>query len=262
MQARWRQKVSAFAVPTASFATVLLLWEALVRFLSVSPIILPPPSAVVQEFIRRSDQILIHSAVTMYEAAAGLAIGVTVALISSFLIFEIQTFRRAIYPLILAKQVVPTIVFAPILLVWFGYGMTSKIVISAIICFFPIVVNALHGLSSLPREVVELAESLGSSRWKMLWRLRLPHSIPSIFAAMKPTVGLAMIGAVVGEFIGGNAGLGYMIVESLRFINLPGMFAATIALIILGMIFFGLVEVFGMLFLGWYRKSLRIPEVI
>jgi NitT/TauT family transport system permease protein len=85
---------------------------------------------------------------------------------------------------------------------------------------------------------------------------------PAFFAAMKPTVGLAMIGAVVGEFIGGNVGLGYMIVESLRFINLPGMFAATIALIILGMIFFGLVELFGMLFLGWYRESLRIPEVI
>jgi NitT/TauT family transport system permease protein len=108
MQATWPQKLSAFIVPTASFATVLLLWEALVRLLSVSPIILPPPSAVVREFIRRSDQILIHSAVTMYEASAGLVIGVTFALISSFLIFEVPTFRRAIYPLILAKQVVPT----------------------------------------------------------------------------------------------------------------------------------------------------------
>jgi NitT/TauT family transport system permease protein len=262
MQASWRQQLSAFTVPTASFAIVLLLWEASVRLLSVSPIILPPPSAVAREFVKRSDQILIHSAVTMYEATAGLVIGVTFALVSSFLIFEIPTFRRAIYPLILAKQVVPTIVFAPILLVWFGYGMTSKIVISAIICFFPIVVNALHGLSSIQPEVVELAESLGSSRRKILWRLRLPHAIPSIYAAMKPTVGLAMIGAVVGEFIGGNVGLGYMIVESLRFINLAAMFAATIALIILGMIFFGLVELFGMMFLGWYRKSLRIPEVI
>ena len=257
-----QRRVAEIVPPVLSFGLVLLLWEGLVRLFSVSPIILPLPSTIGQEFVKRSDQILFHSAVTMFEALAGLVIGIIFALISSFLISEIPTFRRAIYPLILAKQVVPTIVFAPILLVWFGYGLTSKIVISATICFFPIVVNALHGLNSLPPEVLELARSLGSSRWKILWRLRLPHSLPSIFAAMKPTVGLAMIGAVVGEFIGGNFGLGYMIVESLRFINLAAMFAATIALIILGMLFFGMVELLGALFLGWYRKSLRVPEVV
>jgi NitT/TauT family transport system permease protein len=198
----------------------------------------------------------------MFEAFAGLVTGVAFAMVCSFLILEFTTFRRAIYPLIMAKQVVPTIVFAPILLVWFGYGVSSKVVISATICFFPIVVNALHGLNSLQPEVIELAQSLGSSRWKILWRLRVPHSLPSIFAALKPTVGLAMIGAVVGEFIGGNYGLGYMIIESLRFINLAGMFAATVALMILGMLFFGMVELLGILLLGWYRKALRISEVV
>jgi len=257
-----QRRLAEIVAPVVSFGLVLLVWEAGVRLFNVSPIILPPPTRIGQEFIKRFDQILFHSTVTMFEAFAGLVVGVTFALVSSFLISEIPTFRRAIYPLILAKQVVPTIVFAPIILVWFGYGLTSKIVIAATICFFPIVVNALHGLNSLPPEVIELAHSLGSSRWKILWRLRLPHSLPSIFAAMKPTVGLAMIGAVVGEFIGGNFGLGYMIVESLRFINLAAMFSATIALIILGMIFFGFVELLGILCLGWYRKSLRIPEVV
>jgi ABC-type nitrate/sulfonate/bicarbonate transport system permease component len=262
MQSKARRRFAEFVPPAISFAAVLVLWEGLVRLFAVSPIILPPPSRVIEEFIKRSDQILLHSGVTMFEALVGLVVGVAFALVCSFLISEIPTFRRAVYPLLMAKQVVPTIVFAPILLVWFGYGMSSKIVISATICFFPIVVNALHGLNSLPPEVVELAHSLGSTRWRILWRLRLPHSLPSIFAAMKPTVGLAMIGAVVGEFIGGNFGLGYMIVESLRFINLAAMFAATIALIILGLIFFGMVELLGMIFLGWYRKSLRIPEVV
>jgi ABC-type nitrate/sulfonate/bicarbonate transport system permease component len=262
MKVRTKQRLADYLSPAVSFGALLTLWEVLVRWLGVSPIILPPPSRVIQEFVKRFDQILFHSAVTMFEAFAGLVVGVLFALICSFLISEVPTFRRAVYPLILAKQVVPTIVFAPILLVWFGYGVSSKIVISATICFFPIVVNSLHGLNSLPPEIVELARSLGSTRWKILWRLRVPHSVPSVFAAMKPTVGLAMIGAVVGEFIGGNFGLGYMIVESLRFMNLSAMFAATIALIILGMIFFAMVELVGIMFLGWYRKSLRLSEVL
>src|SRR4051812_12772382 len=159
----------------------------------------------------------------MYEAVSGLLIGAAFAIVISLLITEIPLFRRAIYPLILIKQVVPTVVFAPILLVWLGYGITSKVVISAIICFFPIVVNALHGLTALPREVLELASSVGSSRWTILTRLRLPNSLPFIYVALKPTVALAVIGAVVGEFIGGSVGLGHLIVDSLRFINLPAM---------------------------------------
>jgi len=260
MRSVWRRGISSVVPGVVSFAIVLLGWEELVRLLSVSPLILPPPSQIFEEFIKRADQIPIHAAVTLFEAVSGLCIGVGFALVVSLLISEVPLFRRAIYPLIMAKQVVPTVVFAPILLVWFGYGVSSKIVIAGIICFFPVVVNALHGLTSLPVEVVELANSLGSSRWKTLIRLRLPHSVPHIYAAMRPSVGLAMIGAVVGEFIGGNSGLGYMIVESLRFLNLPAMFAATIALIILGLMLFGLVELGGVIWLGWYRKSLRLQE--
>lgn len=262
MKYSFRRKALQFIPPLASFGALILIWELLVRWLAVSPVILPAPTRVFQEFVKRSDEILFHSAITMFEAFAGLVTGAAFAMVCSFLILEFTTFRRAIYPLIMAKQVVPTIVFAPILLVWFGYGISSKVVISATICFFPIVVNALHGLNSLQPEVIELAQSLGSSRWKILWRLRVPHSLPIIFAALKPTVGLAMIGAVVGEFIGGNYGLGYMIIESLRFINLAGMFAATVALMILGMLFFGMVELLGILLLGWYRKALRISEVV
>jgi NitT/TauT family transport system permease protein len=186
----------------------------------------------------------------------GLLIGAAFAIVISLLITEISLFRRAIYPLILIKQVVPTVVFAPILLVWLGYGVTSKVVISAIICFFPIVVNALHGLTALPREVLELASSLGSSRWTILTRLRLPNSLPFIYVALKPTVALAVIGAVVGEFIGGSVGLGHLIVDSLRFINLPAMFAAAFALVIVGLLMFGAVELIGMQFLGRYRNAL------
>jgi NitT/TauT family transport system permease protein len=160
----------------------------------------------------------------------------------------------------MAKQVVPVIVFAPIILVWFGYGMTSKIITATLVCFFPVVVNAVHGLTSLPPEILDLARTLGSDKRRIFFKLRLPHSLPYIYTALKPAAALAMIGAVVGEFIGGNEGLGYLIVEALRFLNLPGMFAATIALILLGLALFVLVELVGMVSLKWYRKSLQVQS--
>lgn len=240
-----------------SIVSVLALWEALVRLFAISPIILPAPSRIGVEVVRQADTLLWNGLVTMYEAVAGLLIGSAFALVISILITEIALFRRAIYPLILIKQVVPTVVFAPILLVWLGYGVSSKVVISAIICFFPVVVNALHGLTELPREVLELATSLGSSRWTVLTRLRLPNSLPFIYVALKPTVALAVIGAVVGEFIGGSVGLGFLIVDSMRFLNLSQMFAAAFALIIVGLVMFGAVELIGIQFLSRYRNALQ-----
>lgn len=253
--------LSAALPGTVTLLAAVTLWEMIVRVLKVSPLILPAPSKIALEFIKRADRLPEHAWTTAVEAVVGLLIGVSVAISISFLISEFRFFRRALYPLIMAKQVVPVIVFAPILLVWFGYGMMSKIVIAALICFFPVVVNTVHGLSSVQPEMIDLAKSLGSSRWRIFVKLRFPHAMPHIYTAMRPTVALAIIGAVVGEFIGGNAGLGYLIVEALRFLNLPAMFAATIALVLLGLSLYAVVEVIGLLSLGWYRKALRMQAL-
>jgi NitT/TauT family transport system permease protein len=165
-----------------------------------------------------------------------------------------------VFPLLVASQVVPSVVFAPILLVWFGYGMISKILIAAIICFFPIVVNTAHGLTAVQPELVELASTVGANTIRVFHRIRLPNAVPYFVTSLKPATTLAMIGAVVGEFIGGSAGLGSLIVLYIRFLNMPAMFATVIVLVLVGLGLYALVEAISMSSIGWYRKSLRMEK--
>ena len=252
------RRLQRAVAPLVGLLGALVVWEVAVRTLQVSPLILPAPSRIVEEFPAISGNILRNTVVTLTEAVSGLVLGATAALIVAIALSAMPPLRRMTFPLLIASQVVPSVVFAPIILVWFGYGIFSKVLIAAIICFFPIVVNTSHGLTAVAPELLELAQTVGARKARVFLRIRLPNAMPYFVTSLKPATTLAMIGAVVGEFIGGDVGLGSSIILYIRFLNMPAMFATVVVLIVSGLALFAVVNWIGLASIGWYRKSLRM----
>jgi NitT/TauT family transport system permease protein len=252
------ERLQRILAPSLGLLAVLVVWEVAVRALQVSPLILPSPSRILSEFPAIANNVWRNAGVTLAEALCGLLLGATVAVIVAVALSALPLLRRVTFPLLIASQVVPSVVFAPIILVWFGYGMVSKVLVAAIICFFPIVVNTSHGLTAVAPELLELAQTVGARKARVFLRIRLPNAVPYFVTSLKPATTLAMIGAVVGEFIGGEVGLGSAIILYIRFLNMPAMFATVVVLIVSGLGLFALVNGVGLASIGWYRRSMRM----
>ncbi|OYD82217.1 ABC transporter permease [Azospirillum brasilense] len=219
---------------------VLLLagWEAYCRMAGVSALVVPLPSAVLRTLWDglAGGYLLPHLWVTTAEMAMGLAAGCTVGFLAGVLLAEVPVLRRLFYPYILASQVVPKLALGPLFIVWFGFGMTSTVVITALICFFPLLENTMTGLQQVDPNKRELFRMLRATRLQTLLRLKIPSGLPVILAGLRVAVVLALVGAVVGEFIGGRQGLGASIIAAQGMMDSTMMFALFIVITVLGMI--------------------------
>lgn len=224
----------------ALLASVLVVWEALVGAFDVSPLIAPAPSAILETLWRGmvDGYLWPHVWVTGAETLLGFALGCVIGFGAGVVLGEIEWLRRLLWPYILASQVVPKLALAPIFIVWFGSGMTSTVVITALICFFPLLENTLTGIASATAEKRDLFRMLGASRWQTLRLLKAPSGLPVIMAGVRVAIVLALVGAVVGEFIGGDAGLGASIIAAQGMMDSTLMFALFIAITAMGMIFY------------------------
>ncbi len=226
----------------ALFIALLLLWEAFVRVTGISALVIPAPSAVLSVLW---DGLTVgflwpHIWVTAVETLLGFGLGCVIGFAAGVMLGEIEFLRRLLWPYVLASQVVPKLALGPIFIVWFGFGMTSTIVITALICFFPLLENTLTGLQSVPPDKRDLFRMLGASRWQTLLRLKIPSGLPVIMAGVRVAIVLALVGAVVGEFIGGDAGLGASIIAAQGMMDSALMFALFIVITALGMLFYQL----------------------
>lgn len=219
---------------------VLLLagWEVYCRVAGVSALVVPLPSAVLRTLWDglAGGYLLPHLWVTTAEMAMGLAAGCTVGFLAGVLLAEVPVLRRLFYPYILASQVVPKLALGPLFIVWFGFGMTSTVVITALICFFPLLENTMTGLQQVDPNKRELFRMLRATRLQTLLRLKIPSGLPVILAGLRVAVVLALVGAVVGEFIGGRQGLGASIIAAQGMMDSTMMFALFIVITVLGMI--------------------------
>jgi len=227
----------------ASFLLLLALlgiWEVWCRWGGVSPLIVPAPSAILDVLWSetRSGRLWPHIRVTASEMLAGLAIGCAVGFVAGLVLSEVEQLRRLLYPYIIASQVVPKLALGPLFIIWFGFGMTSTIVITALVCFFPLLENTMTGLQQVPPEKRELFRMLRATRWQTLVRLKIPSGLPVILAGARVAVVLALVGAVVGEFIGGREGLGASIIAAQGMMDSPLMFALFAVITAMGMLFY------------------------
>ena len=239
-------------IPLAGILVFLGVWEIGVRVLKVPAYLMPPPSAVLLVFVNDFARLAYHGWVTTYEMLLGYALAVAVAIPLAIAITASQRFDRFITPQMLFFQVVPKVAIAPLFLVWFGVGTTPKVLVAFLISFFPIVIDAAVGLRSMSAEMRDLARSMGASRWQVFAQFRLPTSLPYLFSGLKVAATLAIAGAVVGEFVGADKGLGYLLLVTNSNMETALMFATIVALTIIGLAFFYVVELLEALLIPWH----------
>ncbi len=239
-------------VPLAGVLAFLLVWEAGTRVLNVPLYLLPPPSQILRVFVENLSKLLFHGWITTYEMMLGYILAVAVAVPLAIGITSYRRFDAFITPTLLFFQVVPKIAIAPLFLVWFGFGTLPKVLVAFLISFFPIVLDTAVGLRSIAPEMVDLARSMGASRIQLFTEFRLPTSLPYLFSGLKVAATLAVAGAVVGEFVGADKGLGYLLLVTNSNMQTALMFATIVALTIIGLVFFYAIEVLETLLIPWH----------
>jgi NitT/TauT family transport system permease protein len=245
-------KVMAKLMPLAGVLAFLAVWEVAVALLKMPAYLLPPPSEIVRVFVDEFAKIAFHGWVTLYEMLLGYGLAVLVAVPLAIAITSSERFDRFSMPTLLFFQVVPKVAIAPLFLVWFGVGALPKILVAFLISFFPIVIDAAVGLRSMSTEMRDLARSMGASRMQVFARFRLPTSLPYLFSGLKVAATLAVAGAVVGEFVGADKGLGYLLLVTNSNLETALMFATLFALTFIGLAFFYAVEFLEALLIPWH----------
>src|SRR5215813_4920906 len=222
----WRARIRNVLYPVGVVLGVLVIWEAGTRMLEVPAFLLPPPSAVAVSFIANASLLLFHGWITTAEILLGFALSIVVGIPLALAIFLWPTFSRSVLPL----------------LVWFGFGLLPKVLIAFLIAFFPVVISTAVGLASIEPEKIYLARSMGFGATATFFKFRLPNALPAIFGGLKISITLAVVGAVVGEFVGGDVGLGYLLMVANGSMDTKLLFAGIVALTVLGVVLFLLVE--------------------
>lgn len=231
---------------------IVILWQIATMVFHLPSYLLPSPYAIGLDFYKRWPVYLSNSWITLFEILAGFVISVLIGIPLAICVTYSDLLDRSIYPVIVGSQTVPKVAIAPILLAWFGFGLTPKIMIVALVAFFPIVVNSVVGLRSTTPAMMNLARSMGSSSGQIFLYFRLPQALPNIFAGMKLAIVLAVIGAVVAEFVGADSGLGYLIMVSGADFKIDRQFSAILVLSVMGMVLFWLIGVIERLVLPWH----------
>jgi putative hydroxymethylpyrimidine transport system permease protein len=225
--------------------TLLGAWEFACRGFNVPDFILPTPSSILTVAISRTAILLPHAGITAMEVLAGIILSLLVAVPLSIVMFAHPSVEKALAPFLVASQAVPVFAVAPLLVVWLGYGMASKVLMAAVIIFFPITVNLLEGFKSCDHEFRVLFQLMGADFWKTLRFLYWPWALPHFFAGLKVGVSVATIGAVIGEWVGSQQGLGYLMIQANARLNVDMVFAAILWLSVMGLslwIFVGYLE--------------------
>jgi NitT/TauT family transport system permease protein len=233
-------------IPLSILLFVVLIggWELVVRIAQVPAIIVPTPSAMVAALVRdvQSPGFLYHLWVTFFETMAGFGLGAVIGLVLGGIIGQFVLLERTLYPYVVAFQTVPKVAIAPIIVIWFGFGITSKVIITATIAFFPVLANTIVGLRATPPEQIELLVAFTANRWQLFWKAKVFQALPYIFVGLDVAIVLAVIGAIVGEFVGAQAGLGYLILQRNFSMDMAGTFAVLVVLSLMGMVLHALMQ--------------------
>ena len=245
--------------PIAGVLVFLAAWQIGVMVYKVPSYLLPAPTEIAQTFVSEFPRLLQHGWVTTYEMLLGYAMAVAIAVPLAVAITSSKRFDEFVMPTMLFFQVVPKVAVAPLFLVWFGVGATPKVLVAFLISFFPIVIDAAVGLRSMSPEMTDLARSMGASRLQVFAQFRLPTSLPYLFSGLKVAATLAIAGAVVGEFVGADKGFGYLLLVTNSNMETSLMFATIVALTIIGLAFFYVVEFVEGLLIPWHVTH-RIRE--
>ncbi len=252
-RARWRASLAAVLPPVVVVVGTVAGWEIACRAFEIREFVLPAPSLVAWHFARGLAIYRSHTWVTVQEVLLGFLAGSAAGLLMAVAIVQSRTLQRSFYPLLVLFQTVPKAAIAPLLVLWFGFGILPKVVLVAILAFFPVTVDGILGLTSMEPTLIDLLRSVSASRSQILWKIQMPHALPHIFVGLRVGSTFAVIGAILAEWVGANAGLGYLIMSSGAELKMDRMFAAIFAASILGVALFYAVDLAERWLLPWHR---------
>lgn len=252
-----RERLSIVALPLLTLGLIFLLWELSVRIFEVPGYIIPPPEGVgralyegyVQGFYWK------HIGATLTALLLGYATGCSLAILCGCLFAESKIIERMFLPYVIALQSMPKVALAPLIVVWFGFDLSSKVVMVALICFFPVFVNTIVGLRQADPNLIDLMRALSASRWQVLFRIKIPSAAGHIFAALQISVALGLIGAVVAEFVSSTKGLGFLITNASVNLDTGKMFGALVTLAIIGVTATQLIRLLHARLVFWDKRQ-------
>lgn len=255
-------KAGRWIYPLATTLLMLAVWEYLVRVIRVPAYLLPPPGAVLLALVNDWHVIYLNMKPTVLAILAGFALSVAVGVPIAVLIVFSRFAERVLYPPMVASQAIPKVAIAPLFIVWMGYGLVPKVWIAFLIAFFPVVIDTVIGLRSVPPEMLQLGRSMGGGTLRVFLKLRLPSALPNIFAGMKVAITLAVVGAITGEFVGSQAGLGYLLTSASGQMDTALVFAVLLTISVIAIILFALVEAVERIAIPWHAsmRSRRIGK--
>jgi NitT/TauT family transport system permease protein len=247
--------------PIALLGAVVVLWHVVIVAFEVPPFLVPGPLAVLVTMQQKASLLATHGAVTLGVTVGSFLVALLLGVLGAVLVTSSRMLERFVLPLIVFSQVVPKIAIAPLLVIWLGFSIQSRVVVAFLICFFPILIGTVAGLKSVEEDLLYLTRQLRASRWRTFWMVSLPSALPHLFSGLKVAITLAIVGAIVAEWVGADSGLGYLLLVANGNFDVPLAFAILVVLTLFGVALFGLIELIEAVSLPWHvSRRLAVHE--
>jgi NitT/TauT family transport system permease protein len=230
------------AAPTLAIA-ILLIWQFGVGAIGLSDFILPTPWSIVERIVRNYRLLYTSSMITIAEIVAGFALAAVGGVLTALAIFYSRIFERAVYPILVFLQTIPKVALAPLLVLYLGYDFAPKCFLAFLLAYFPVVIATVVGLQALDKSMVNLVRSMGASEFQIFFKIRLPAALPNVFGGFKVAISLAVIGAVIGEYVAAERGLGYLQLQASSQFDTTLSFAAVVVIALIGVVLFAILDV-------------------
>lgn len=244
-------RLADFAAPVITFVVLLAIWEAAVYVFDVPVYYVPAPTAIMTAMYRGLDEYMLNLWVTVYSTLVAFGIAFVLGIALGALVSEIRMLERTVLPVMIVLQSMPRIALAPLLIVWFGFGVASKIVLGAFTAFFPIFLNTMHGMRTADSDQIALMRSVRASRLQIFWKIRLPNALPFLLAGAQIGVVFAMLAVIVGEFLGANRGMGFLIATQSSQMDTAGVLGGVFMLSAVGMLFHQILQLLRRWLFSW-----------
>lgn len=235
-------KIKNTLYPVVTFLIILIIWQLVVEGFNIPQYILPSPMDIIGVFFTDYENLYLHTVVTLNEALLGFILSIIIALFMGILMDFIPIFKKCFYPIMLVTQTIPTITIAPLLIIWFGFGILPKILMVTLTCFFPILINFVDGMENLDRDYLNLFKTMNASKLNTFIHLKFPMSMDKLFSGLKISSTYAVMAATVAEWLGGSQGLGVYMVRSKSAYALDKVFASTLVVVVTSLIFVGIIQ--------------------
>lgn len=246
--------------PIVFILILLIIWEIVVNVGGIEKYILPAPTDVIEVLIKDFKTMIPHILATLYEGMVGFLIAIALSIILAVIMDMVPLIKRALYPVLVISQTIPTVALAPLFIIWFGFGALPKIIVVVIVCFFPIVISIVDGLEGVDKDLINHFKLMGASKLNVFLHLKLPYGMINFFSGMRIAATYSIMGAVIGEWLGGDKGLGVYMTRARSAYALDKMFASIVIIVVISMGIFLLVSLMEKLFTPWNNKKLSMKK--